>query len=47
MPIPLAARIRTLAAYPFAVIDAKCEELRSRGIQTIDFGVGDPTLPTP
>jgi len=47
MPIPPADRIRTLAAYPFAIIDEKVELLRSQGVDPIDFGVGDPTLATP
>lgn len=47
MPTPLAERVRSLPAYPFAVVDEKVRELRARGIAPIDFGVGDPTLPTP
>ncbi len=47
MPPPVAARVRTLPAYPFAVIDDKVSALRDAGASPIDFGVGDPTLPTP
>jgi LL-diaminopimelate aminotransferase len=43
----VASRIRNLPAYPFAVIDAKVAELRARGLDPVDFGVGDPTIPTP
>ncbi|MGQ0614358.1 MAG: aminotransferase class I/II-fold pyridoxal phosphate-dependent enzyme [Planctomycetaceae bacterium] len=47
MPTPVAARVRTLPAYPFAVIDEKVRALKEAGASPIDFGVGDPTLPTP
>ena len=47
MAYKIAARIRDLPAYPFAVIDAKVKELRDQGLAPVDFGVGDPTLPTP
>jgi LL-diaminopimelate aminotransferase len=47
MSYPIADRVSTLAAYPFAVIDAKVSELRAKGVAPVDFGVGDPTLPTP
>lgn len=43
----IAERIRSLPAYPFAVINDKVDELRDAGIAPVDFGVGDPTLPTP
>jgi LL-diaminopimelate aminotransferase len=43
----LPQRIRSLPDYPFAVIHAKVEELRGKGVRPVDFGVGDPTLPTP
>jgi len=43
----IAERIRSLPAYPFAVIDEKVAELRKRGVDPADFGVGDPTVPTP
>jgi LL-diaminopimelate aminotransferase len=41
------ARLRALGAYAFAAVDEKVEELRQKGIRPIDFGVGDPTSPTP
>jgi LL-diaminopimelate aminotransferase len=47
MSYPVAERIRTLPDYPFAVISARVAELRANGIEPVDFGVGDPTLPTP
>ena len=43
----VAARIKNLKAYPFALIDEKVDALKAAGIDPIDFGVGDPTLPTP
>lgn len=43
----IADRVRSLPAYPFAVIDEKVSELRRKGVKPADFGVGDPTVPTP
>jgi LL-diaminopimelate aminotransferase len=42
-----AQRITSLPRYLFAEIDRKKEETRKRGVDIIDFGVGDPDLPTP
>jgi len=42
-----ATRIRRLADYPFAVLSGRVAALRRQGIEPVDFGVGDPTLPTP
>jgi succinyldiaminopimelate transaminase len=36
-----------LAQYPFARLDDWRADARSRGVQVIDFGVGDPREPTP
>jgi acetylornithine aminotransferase len=36
-----------LEQYPFAQLDAWRAEARARGIEVIDFGVGDPREPTP
>jgi len=47
MAIKIAARIKDLPAYPFAVINQKVAQLRESGLQPVDFGVGDPTIPTP
>jgi LL-diaminopimelate aminotransferase len=47
MAYPIAERIRNLPAYPFAVITDKVTELREKGLSPVDFGVGDPTIPTP
>jgi LL-diaminopimelate aminotransferase len=42
-----ASRVEKIPPYLFARIDKKKNEGRSRGIDLIDFGVGDPDLPTP
>ncbi len=43
----LAQRIKDLPTYPFAELDRKIAEKRRKGEDIIDFGVGDPDLPTP
>ena len=40
-------RVKRLPVYAFAAVDAKVDELRAAGKAPIDFGVGDPTTPTP
>lgn len=47
MKIQPSRRLSELTGYAFAEIDKKVVELTSRGITVIDFGVGDPTEPTP
>lgn len=47
MEIRPSRRLAALGAYAFAAVDARVAELRARGIRPIDFGVGDPTVPTP
>ncbi|MCJ7809275.1 MAG: LL-diaminopimelate aminotransferase [Desulfobulbaceae bacterium] len=42
-----AERLRQLPPYLFKEIDRKKAEARSRGVDIIDLGVGDPDLPTP
>ena len=42
-----AERLRQLPPYLFKEIDRKKAEVRSRGVDIIDLGVGDPDLPTP
>ncbi len=44
---PLSARIRALPPYLFAELDRKKQEVRARGVDIIDLGVGDPDRPTP
>ncbi len=40
-------RLAALGAYAFSAVDDKVGELKARGVKVIDFGVGDPTVPTP
>ncbi|MFZ5813036.1 MAG: LL-diaminopimelate aminotransferase [Thermodesulfobacteriota bacterium] len=43
----LARRVATLPPYLFAEIDRLKAEVRSRGMDIISLGIGDPDLPTP
>ncbi len=43
----LSARVKALPPYLFAELDRKKEEVRARGVDIIDLGVGDPDRPTP
>jgi LL-diaminopimelate aminotransferase len=47
MRFEMAKRIDQIPPYLFAEIDRKKEELRKKGIDLIDLGIGDPDLPTP
>jgi LL-diaminopimelate aminotransferase len=47
MRIEKAKRIEQIPFYLFAEIDKKKEEMRQRGMDFIDLGIGDPDLPTP
>jgi len=40
-------RVASLGGYAFAEVDKKVAELKQKGITPVDFGVGDPTVPTP
>ncbi len=40
-------RLTRLSPYAFAAIQEKIIALQAQGLRTVDFGVGDPTLPTP
>ena len=42
-----AARLQLIPPYLFKEIDEKKEQVRARGVDIIDLGVGDPDLPTP
>jgi LL-diaminopimelate aminotransferase len=46
MPRP-ASRVEKIPPYLFARIDKKKEEARKKGIDLVDFSIGDPDLPTP
>jgi LL-diaminopimelate aminotransferase len=43
----LSRRIQALPPYLFAELDRKKQEVRARGMDIIDLGVGDPDRPTP
>jgi LL-diaminopimelate aminotransferase len=47
MKIELSDRLKNLPPYLFAKIDQMKNEIKKRGVDLIDFGVGDPDLPTP
>jgi len=47
MRIEKAKRIAELPPYLFAAIDSKKREMKKKGMDLIDFGIGDPDLPTP
>jgi|UniRef100_A0A7C5EM12 LL-diaminopimelate aminotransferase len=42
-----ADRLKLIPPYLFKEIDEKKEEVRAKGVDIIDLGVGDPDLPTP
>lgn len=42
-----AERLRQLPPYLFKEIDRKKAEVKARGVDIIDLGIGDPDLPTP
>jgi len=47
MQIEQAKRIEQIPPYLFAEIDKKKQEMRQKGMDLIDLGIGDPDLPTP
>lgn len=47
MEIKAANRISSLPEYAFKLVDERVAELKSKGIVPIDFGIGDPSTPTP
>jgi LL-diaminopimelate aminotransferase len=47
MKIEKSDRINSLPPYLFKEIDRQKEEVKKRGIDIIDLGVGDPDMPTP
>ncbi len=42
-----AERLKKLPPYLFKAIDEKKQEVKAKGVDIIDLGVGDPDLPTP
>jgi len=47
MNIEISDRVKSIGSYAFADVDNIVNKLKNEGIEPIDFGVGDPTLPTP
>jgi LL-diaminopimelate aminotransferase len=47
MQIRPTKRIQSLPTYAFALVQERVDALLARGIAPIDFGVGDPAIPTP
>ncbi len=47
MQIQLSKRLSELPTYAFAAVTERVAELKRAGIDPIDFGVGDPSEPTP
>jgi len=47
MEIRLSDRLASLGKYAFAEVDNLVADLKAQGVEPIDFGVGDPTVPTP
>src|SRR5947209_11261409 len=47
MPVQLSPVLADLAQYPFTRLDEWKAEARARGIDLIDFGMGDPREVTP
>jgi len=47
LEIQASNRVLSIGEYAFAEVDKEVEKLKQRGIKPIDFGVGDPTVPTP
>ncbi|MGE4547335.1 MAG: LL-diaminopimelate aminotransferase, partial [Desulfurella sp.] len=43
----LSERIEKLPPYLFAEIDRLKQEVKQKGIEIIDLGIGDPDMPTP
>ncbi len=47
MEVRVSRRVSSLGAYAFAEVEAAVQRLRAQGVDVLDFGVGDPTDPTP
>ncbi|MEM0449277.1 MAG: aminotransferase class I/II-fold pyridoxal phosphate-dependent enzyme [Methanomassiliicoccales archaeon] len=47
MPFQFANRVNRIPPYLFAEIEEKVRLKKAHGIDVIDFGIGDPDLPTP
>jgi LL-diaminopimelate aminotransferase len=47
MELALAQRLQRIPPYPFREVAATKRRMLAEGIQLIDFGIGDPDMPTP
>jgi aspartate/methionine/tyrosine aminotransferase len=47
MPFEYATRLRKIPPYLFVEIEEKVKKKRQEGMDIIDFGIGDPDIPTP
>lgn len=47
MKIEASKRVKNIGSYAFADVDNEVAKLKKLGIALIDFGVGDPKVPTP
>ncbi len=47
MKIEKAERLKRLPPYLFRELDRQTEDVRAKGVDIIDLGVGDPDIPTP
>ena len=47
MDIPQAQRLQRIPPYPFREINALKTRMIAEGAEPIDFGIGDPDMPTP
>jgi LL-diaminopimelate aminotransferase len=47
MSIVPSRRVSSIGTYAFAEVDRLVAALKEKGVRPIDFGVGDPTMPTP
>ncbi len=47
MEIKVADRVNAIGSYAFADVENIVTQLNKEGVEPIDFGVGDPALPTP
>jgi len=47
MQIEPSRRVQSMGVYAFAAVDEQVEKLRAKGVEPVDFGVGDPTIPPP
>ena len=47
MEIKIADRVNAIGSYAFADVENIVTRLKKEGVEPIDFGVGDPALPTP